>query len=248
MKKLSVLFIVSLLLVGCNAIPGSQTVIDWVDFVNVNGKEYDAVYTAVIADPTYIEEKIGEVKFKVADNVTNPGYRVKDGDAAFWKKGTKIFRVKDREDLIAIKDENEINGYRIYHARAEDDTFNFHFQDINLDTITKVELYEGYTEPTLLNTIDNQEEITDVLRLLNESEVSTSFSPNTSLGDPRNYQIVLYTDEVVAYHFTLYYDGQVWFWHPWETSIISNDIESYIKKGISFLREPIPFFSLRILR
>ena len=192
MKKISVLFILSVLLVGCNALPGSQTVIDWVDFVKVNGKEYDAVYTAIVADPVYVEKKIGEVTFKVADNVSNPSYKIKDGDAAFWEKGTEIFRVKDREDLIAIKDENEINGYRIYHARAEDDAFNFHFQDINLDTVSKVELYEGYTKPTLLNTIDNQEKINDVLRLLKESEVSSSFSPNTSSGDPKNYSIVFH--------------------------------------------------------
>ena len=99
MKKICILLICSLIMVSCNSIsqPFSHTIIDWVDFVKINGKEYEALYSVIIADPKNIGEKIGEVKFKVSDNVSNPSYRTKDGDAAFWNKGTEIFSVIDIE-------------------------------------------------------------------------------------------------------------------------------------------------------
>src|SRR4051794_25566559 len=100
MKKSGLILLCMFFLVSCN----SQTIIDWVDFVKINGKQYEAVYTAVISDSANIGERVGEVKFKVADNVTNPSYRIKDGDAAFWEKGTEIYSVVDRKDLIAIQE------------------------------------------------------------------------------------------------------------------------------------------------
>ncbi|MFB5088708.1 hypothetical protein PGC35_16125 [Psychrobacillus sp. PGGUH221] len=227
MKKICILLICSLIMVSCNSIsqPFSHTIIDWVDFVKINGKEYEALYSVIIADPKNIGEKIGEVKFKVSDNVSNPSYRTKDGDAAFWNKGTEIFSVIDREDLIAIQDKNSINGYRIYYSRSEDSNFNYHYKDINLETINKIELYDGNT--ILINTLKNETEINDLLSILNEGTVSASFSPNTTHGDPATYQIVLYGEEKIGYYYSLFFDGNVWFWHPWDTSIISNEIELY---------------------
>lgn len=229
MKKICILFICVLFLVSCNSIsqPFSHTIIDWVDFVKINGKEYDALYSVIIADPRNIGEKIGEVKFKVSDNVSNPSYRTKDGDAAFWNKGTEIFSVLDREDLIAIKDESIVNGYRIYYSRSEDSNFNFHYKDINLETINKIELYDGNT--ILINTLEDEKDINDLLSILNEGTVSSSFSPNTTHGDPATYQIVLYGEQKIGYYYSIFFDGNVWFWHPWDTSIVSNEIELYFK-------------------
>lgn len=229
MKKTCILFICVLFLVSCNSIsqPFSHTIIDWVDFVKINGKEYDALYSVIIADPKNIGEKVGEVKFKVSDNVSNPSYRTKDGDAAFWNKGTEIFSVIDREDLIAIQDKSSVNGYRIYYSRSEDSNFNFHYKDINLETIKKIELYDGNT--ILINTLEDEKDINDLLSILNEGTVSSSFSPNTTHGDPATYQIVLYGEEKIGYYYSLFFDGNVWFWHPWDTSIVSNEIELYFK-------------------
>lgn len=229
MKKICILFICLLFLVSCNSIsqPFSHTIIDWVDFVKINGKEYDALYSVIIADPKNIGEKIGEVKYKVSDNVSNPSYRTKDGDAAFWNKGTEIFSVIDREDLIAIQDKSSVNGYRIYYSRSEDSNFNFHYEDINLETINKIELYDGNT--ILINTLEDEKDINDLLSILNEGTVSSSFSPNTTHGDPATYQIVLYGEEKIGYYYSLFFDGNVWFWHPWDTSIVSNEIELYFK-------------------
>lgn len=225
MKKRSLFLLCIMLLVSC----GSQTIIDWVDFVKINGKQYDAVYTAVISDSANIGKKVGEVKFRVADNVSNPSYRIKEGDAAFWEKGTEIYNVKDREGLIAIPDETEINGYRIY--KTEENNLNYHYKDIALETINKVEIYEGDYEPQLTRTIVSEQEVTEIIAILNEGDTNSSFNPSTAYGDPSRFQVILYSEEPIAYKFSIYYDGNVWFWHPWDTSIISDEIESYIRKA-----------------
>ena len=98
-------------LTGCQA---PQTVIDWVDFVKWDGKQYESIYQGVIADEEKIGEKIGEVKFTVAGNIKKTSYKIKDGDAGFLEKGTKLLSVNDEPDLIAVKSANAINGYKIY--------------------------------------------------------------------------------------------------------------------------------------
>lgn len=66
MKKWSMLFFVStlLLLSGCwLSAFGGQVVIDWVDFIHLDGKEYDGIHSEVLADKSFVGDKIGTVKF-----------------------------------------------------------------------------------------------------------------------------------------------------------------------------------------
>ena len=75
MKKRSIFIFVFilLLLTGCRSTPfDGQSVIEWVDFIKLDGKEYNGIHSGVLADKHYVGEKIGTVKFRVADNVTNP--------------------------------------------------------------------------------------------------------------------------------------------------------------------------------
>src|SRR3954465_11272913 len=111
-KSISLLILVIIILAGCKSSPfGQNAVIDWVDFIKWNGKMYDGIYSGVLADEQYIGEKLGEVKFKVADNVSNPEYKTKNGDAAFHEKGSEIFTIKGHPDLLAVKSSRAINGY-----------------------------------------------------------------------------------------------------------------------------------------
>src|SRR5690606_32761572 len=107
MKNLLVVIFYVLFLAGCNggsAFPNTnhQTVIDWVDFIHFNDKMYDGLYSVVIADQSHIGEEIGEVKFKVSENVFDSSYQTKNGDAAFWEKDTKLYAVKGKPSLIAV--------------------------------------------------------------------------------------------------------------------------------------------------
>jgi hypothetical protein len=75
---------------GCDTVA-----IDWVNFIQVGSTQYvsGTVPTAKLQEadlgPVY-----AHVKFKVSDNVCDPSYRPKDGDAAFLNPGTPVYEVK----------------------------------------------------------------------------------------------------------------------------------------------------------
>jgi hypothetical protein len=95
--KVTVLIAAALVAVACQ-IPGSRpncnASIDWVNFIEVGSTQY----VAGPASPSVLKETdlgsaYAHVKFKVSGNVCDPGYRVKDGDAAFLDPGTPIYQV-----------------------------------------------------------------------------------------------------------------------------------------------------------
>lgn len=78
---------------------GGTVQIEWVDFIQFGGIHYLAQGMRGSSQPGLIrEEGLGTVystvKFKVAGNVSDPGYQIKDGDAAFLDVGTKLYTVK----------------------------------------------------------------------------------------------------------------------------------------------------------
>lgn len=88
--------------------------IDWVNFVKLGGIQY--MRTDYLIDAEKLGSQISEVKFKVSDNVNNPNYIVKDGDAAYLEKGTPIFNINGYKSSfrIAIKSANEIIMYQVF--------------------------------------------------------------------------------------------------------------------------------------
>jgi hypothetical protein len=232
MRKWGLFIFLLIILTGCRTTPFSgQAVIDWVDFIKWQDIEYNGIYSGVLADEKYIGEKLGTVKYKVADNVTNPNYKIKNGDAAFHEKGTQIFSIKGHANLIAVKDARQINGYSVYYSRDGTEQ-QWHFKNVPIDKVNKIEIYQPYTSLgiKLLSTFTNHEELTHILALLKNSEASPNFSPNTEKGDPDHFQIVLYTEEPIAYKYDLQFDGTTYYWYPWETAILSNEIQAYLKK------------------
>jgi len=75
--------IISLIVVlsGCKE---SQVAIDWVDFVQLDGIHY--LRNDYTIDANSLGSRIGEVKFKVSDNVNDPNYKTKDGDACLHRE------------------------------------------------------------------------------------------------------------------------------------------------------------------
>lgn len=114
-------------------------------FIKWDGEDYTALYSGVLADEQYISKEIGTVNFKVADNVTNTSYKTKDGDAAFHEKGTRLFSIEGQEDLLAVKDESVVNGYRVYSAK-EDTENKWDFNNLPLDKVQHIEIYLAYTQ------------------------------------------------------------------------------------------------------
>lgn len=68
--------------------------IDWVNFVQVGSTQYVAGPASLtVLKETDLGPIYAHVRFKVSGNVCDPGYRLKDGDAAFLEPGTSIYLV-----------------------------------------------------------------------------------------------------------------------------------------------------------
>ncbi|QCJ42664.1 hypothetical protein FAY30_12505 [Bacillus sp. S3] len=229
MRRFTSLFIVlMIILTGCRSSPFGQHVqIDWVDFIKWNGKTYDGIYNGALADAKYIGEKLGEVKFKVADHVTDPEYKLKNGDAAFHDKGTGIYAIKEEPHLIAVKSARAINGYQIYFSR--DDLRNqLQFQDMPMEKVSRIEIFQAYTDTPKPIAVITQPKVSQFLQLLNNSQAAPNFEPNTENGDPVYNHMVFYTGDAIAYMYDINFDGHTYFWHPDVTAILSSEMKDFI--------------------
>lgn len=98
----------------------SNTMIDWVDFIEVGSTQY----VAGVGSPATLQESdlgqvIAHVKFKVDGNVCDSHYRPKDGDAAFLDPGTPIYEVKGQPTatLLAARRNGEIIAFAALPSR-----------------------------------------------------------------------------------------------------------------------------------
>jgi hypothetical protein len=69
--------------------------IEWVNLVQFGGIQYVANTSQVGRAPTDADvgPVFATVQFKLADNVHDPNYQLKDGDAAYLDSGTPVYRV-----------------------------------------------------------------------------------------------------------------------------------------------------------
>ncbi|MBD3919422.1 hypothetical protein H8B09_11720 [Paenibacillus sp. PR3] len=234
MNKWMLVLVVVALLGGCSNRTGNPTkgnsVIDWVDFVKLNGTSYTGLFESVIKDPNDVtKEVVGEVSFKVADVVTNPSYKTKSGDAAFLEIGTKLYRVKGFEtnEMIAAEDVTRIGGFRLYASDEFAITMKYKYKDVPKDKVARVELYlYGETKP--FKTLNNSEAEQFIMLLENGKDNQNYSSPNNG-SDPTYYSMVFYTDEPLAYAFTLVDDGTHVFFTPRDTRIVDDEIRKLIR-------------------
>ena len=211
-----------------------ETIIDWVDFIQWNGKHYVSLDSAVLADPDNIGEKAGEVQFNVAANINSSSYQVKNGDAAFWDSGTELFHVKDTLDLLAVKDLSEVNGYRLYLSDSASDSYPHHFKDLELGAVNKIEiydtlLYDEKSSPELLNEVNDERQVREFISFLTGEHSPQDAVLEKNPGDPDMYAAVLYSDEELARKFYIYFEGGQWLWYPWDREFLPGEIELFIQ-------------------
>jgi hypothetical protein len=231
LKRLCSLLFMIILVVGCNQ-HGTHTEIDWVDFIKWQGKEYHAVYNGFISDPSLIGDKIGVTNFKVSENITDTGYKTKDGDAAFLPKGTALYNIKNMTGFIAVKDEFQINGYQLYvEYNSKQD--RFWFKHIPLEKVKKIETYaidpQNYVDRTLQHTFSGKEEIENILSLLTSSKTNANYEPDMKDGDPIMYEMTFHTGDPIAYKISIHYDKVHYYFHPDDTNIIDERIKVFLE-------------------
>lgn len=117
------LALVTVILTGCTTAGAGlgDYEIEWVEFIQVKGVTYYANSEQVAVEPDIIEigDVYSKVKFNVSDHVHDMSYKIKDGDAAFLKEGTKIYTLKNyapKTRLAVCINEN----LRIYDAAVNE--------------------------------------------------------------------------------------------------------------------------------
>jgi hypothetical protein len=87
--------------------------IDWVDCIKVNDRMYsNNIFPREEVALTEIGEELGMVKFTVSKEVSNPSYKFRNFDAAYLEKGTKLFRILNTEDSIAVLIDDKYYRYQ----------------------------------------------------------------------------------------------------------------------------------------
>jgi len=97
--------------------PGSQkatTMIDYIDFVQVNGHQYARFGPARVTH-VQVGERIGVVRCRLEGSAAGANYSPVDGDAAFLAPGTEVFALRDRPvtEAVAVR---LGGGYAIYRG------------------------------------------------------------------------------------------------------------------------------------
>jgi hypothetical protein len=176
MKKLTIIIILVMLLAatiipqtGCGGKGEVIYNIDWVDFIKFN----NITYLRTIQSLPYSEEKLeyfGEIQFRVEGNVSTPDYQIKDGDAAYLDKGTRIYSINGYSPNFRLVAKV---GTELYLFEADTNPNARTGVDL-LDIRGKVE-YIGINSPvdgkTELNSIIEQDLVSRLVEMILEAPV-----------------------------------------------------------------------------
>ena len=87
---------------------GEMILVDWMDFVRVNGESYDGGFENRVLEESRVGEKLGEILYRVKSSYSSHeemnAASSRDFTAAFRPVGCEIFAVKDDENSIAVLD------------------------------------------------------------------------------------------------------------------------------------------------
>ncbi len=211
-------------------IHGGST-ISWTDFIKLHNITYQGLENTILSDSKLINKRIATVGFMVSTAVTNHDFKTRNGDAAFWKKGTPIYSIKGLSDkeFIAVADKKSINGYRIYYNERLD--YEWHYRDIPKDKITEIGLYRYYRDESesfwvndLIRTINEKENINKFISLLDSGTIEKGHKNNDT---PSYYKIALHTGEIISYEHLIIDDLVNFYWFPWEKEILHEEIKPW---------------------
>lgn len=146
--------------------------IDWVDFIVLNDINYHRAYLEDFnLEKDKVGKVIGKVEFNVANNIDNPKYEVKNGDAAFLEKGTKIYKLMDYSTnfRVAVYTNNE---WIIYQADSNPNAkMGEDLLDIN-NKVTRIGINSETDGKTELASINDKATINRLVELVLNAKVN----------------------------------------------------------------------------
>ena len=192
-----------------------QAIIDWVDFVRVDGRMYGRYGDSSPArvDPSLIGPVHSRVLCTIGEVVSNPDFRMRDGDASFLPIGTELHRFSVARPALRLA--VQVDGtWRVYEvmdaprARTGADL-------LDLGGVTSVELRDADTAERVLATVDDPESVRRLVAAVLAAPVFAS--PPDDLGSPVFVRFLLA-------------DG-TWVQRPWnrEGGVLAQRIEAPVE-------------------
>ncbi|MDQ0897653.1 MULTISPECIES: hypothetical protein [unclassified Paenibacillus] len=221
-----------LLTAGCENIPATgsatsqitsppteqenKTIIDWVDFLKLNGISYTYSWQAALTDPSMLGDEISKIAFQVADNVNDVHYATKDGDAAFLPIGTVVYAIKDypNGEIVAVQDFHAIGGYKLYVEEDKKNKLGLTFEEAVQNKIIKAAFYPMGGEETPILELKNGSQ-TFLMDLLHRAAQEPTVDINQEVANSVYYSFVMDTGAAIGYVDRIYRNGNKYYWnHP----------------------------------
>lgn len=232
-SRVLICFIFVLVLIGCTKDwnPMRHTIIDWVDFVKLEGGTYQALYGVVLSDPGLVTGEVaGKVKFHVDENVTNPSYETKEGDAAFLEEGTKLYVIQglDPTSYLAVKDDTKVGGYKLYGNEDLVDLRRFSYDKLVASQVSQIEIYEGYDGTKRIKGIEG-EEVLELMELLSSGVKNEEYRPSVSEGDPAAVRLVFDDGDPILQEHLVMKDDVHYYWHADGLTLLDDEVGRYVQ-------------------
>lgn len=190
MHRLALMAGVLALLTGCASLPNLNprpaAMINWVDLIEFNDITYyaDRSSTGRALEKADLGPEFGRVEFSLAENVKDPNYQLKNGDAAFLARDTPIYTVQGYAPqfrLAATRDDQIV----LYEAGTNPNAkVGGDLLDLR-DKVQAIALVSAEDGSTELAKIEDAQQIARLVELILVAPVDQNREPQ---GDPgQNY-------------------------------------------------------------
>lgn len=189
---------------------GDRTaVIDWVPFVRVDGRTYllvgmDREEAAVAAER--VGERLGEVRCRIADVVTDPGYRTRDGDAAFLEPGTPLHRLEGFDPGFRLVARTQ-DGDHVYEADPDEALTSARelYGDID-GRVTRIMVLSEADGETVRGRIDDPGRVAGLVTTFLDAPLDPALRPS---GEGERYFMEFALDGVPPVNLVLFADEAI---------------------------------------
>ena len=160
-----------------------RAIIDWVDFVRVDGRMYSRYgddYSGTV-DPSLVGPVHSRVLCTIGDVVSNPDFAMRDGDASFLPAGTELHTFGDARPTLRLA--VQVDGtWRVYETMdAPRPRTGADLLDLG-GGVTSVELRDADTAERITASVDDAEAVRRLVAAVLAAPVFAS--PPDDLGSP----------------------------------------------------------------